>query len=161
MTKVVAFPYTDGAVGSRGDVQSWADFTQGFHAKPVTYTRLDFNAPLVILFSSGTTGLPKCITHSVGGLLMKHIQEHVLQCDIQPRDRFFYFTTCGWMMWNWLVSGLATGATLYLFDGSPFFPDGTRLSELARSEGITTTAASNRIAEERIEAVARLRRFHL
>jgi len=91
-----------------------------FEARPVTYVRLPFEHPLYILYSSGTTGVPKCIVHSAGGTLIQHLKEHRLNCDIGPGDRFFYFTTLGWMMWNWLVTGLASGATLLLYDGSPF-----------------------------------------
>ncbi|MDP7553428.1 MAG: acetoacetate--CoA ligase, partial [Candidatus Thioglobus sp.] len=79
-----------------------------------------FNDPLYILFSSGTTGIPKCIVHGVGGTLIQHKKEHMLHCDIKKGDRVFFFSTCGWMMWNWLVSSLASGATLMLYDGSPF-----------------------------------------
>ena len=82
--------------------------------------RLPFDHPLYILYSSGTTGAPKCIVHGAGGTLLQHLKEQRLHCDIRPDDRFFYFTTTGWMMWNWLASGLAAGATLVLFEGSPF-----------------------------------------
>ena len=101
------------------------------------FTPMPFNAPLFIMFSSGTTGLPKCIVHGIGGTLIQHLKEHQLHCDVKPGDRVFYFTTCGWMMWNWLVSGLASRATLVLFDGSPFHPDGNRLAQLAAAEGVT------------------------
>lgn len=96
-------------------------------AADVTFERVDFNHPLFIMFSSGTTGIPKCIVHGHGGTLLQHVKEHQLQTDIRSGDRIFYFTTCGWMMWNWLISGLASGATLLLFDGSPFYPDGNVL----------------------------------
>ncbi len=114
-----------------------ADVISTYEAKDIAYTRVNFAAPLFIMFSSGTTGLPKCIVHSVGGTLLQHLKEHQLQCDIKSNDRFFYFTTCGWMMWNWLVSGLASGATLVLFDGSPFYPDGNRLADIAAVEKVT------------------------
>jgi acetoacetyl-CoA synthetase len=103
---------------------------------------MPFNAPLFILFSSGTTGIPKCIVHGAGGTLIQHLKEHQLQCDIRSGDRFFYFTTCGWMMWNWLVSGLATQATLILFDGSPFSPTPSVLFDLAERESITLFGTS-------------------
>ncbi len=93
----------------------------------VTFERVPFNHPLFIMFSSGTTGMPKCIVHGHGGVLLQHLKEHQLQTNVKKRDRIFYFTTCGWMMWNWLISGLASGATLLLFDGSPFYPDGNVL----------------------------------
>ena len=102
--------------------------------KPLTFAQLPFRHPLYILFSSGTTGVPKCIVHSAGGTLLQHLKEHNLHCGLVPGDRLFYFTTCGWMMWNWLVSGLAVGATLCLFDGSPFHPDGNVLFDYAAAE---------------------------
>ena len=94
--------------------------------QPLRFERLPFSHPLYVLFSSGTTGMPKCIVHSAGGTLLKHLCEQLLHSDIQAGDRLFYFTTLGWMMWNWLVSGLASGATLLLYDGSPFHPDRQR-----------------------------------
>ncbi len=94
---------------------------------PLVYERLAFDHPLFIMYSSGTTGVPKCIVHSAGGTLIQHLKEHRLQVGLRPTDVFFYFTTCGWMMWNWLVSGLASEATLLLYDGSPFAEDGERL----------------------------------
>jgi acetoacetyl-CoA synthetase len=109
----------------------------GFAPAEVTFERLPFSHPLYILYSSGTTGIPKCIVHSVGGTLIQHLKEHRLHCGIVEGDRFFYFTTCGWMMWNWLVSGLASGATLLLYDGSPFHPDGRVLFDFAEAEKMT------------------------
>ncbi|MEW9616582.1 acetoacetate--CoA ligase [Shinella sp. S4-D37] len=105
-----------------------------YEAKPLAFAQLPFRHPLYILFSSGTTGVPKCIVHSAGGTLLQHIKEHRLHCGLVEGERLFYFTTCGWMMWNWLVSGLAVGATLCLFDGSPFHPDGNVLFDYARDE---------------------------
>ncbi|MDH3634621.1 MAG: acetoacetate--CoA ligase [Gammaproteobacteria bacterium] len=90
----------------------------------IEFVACNFNDPLYVLYSSGTTGKPKCITHKVGGTLIQHLKEQMLHCDIHPGDRVFYFTTLGWMMWNWLVSALASQATLVLYDGSPFYPDG-------------------------------------
>ncbi|MDX2265086.1 MAG: acetoacetate--CoA ligase [Hyphomicrobiales bacterium] len=101
------------------------------------FTRLPFSHPLYILYSSGTTGAPKCIVHSAGGVLLQHLKEHQLHCDVRPGDRMFYFSTCGWMMWNWLVSGLASGATLLLFDGSPTHPTANVLFDYADAEGMT------------------------
>lgn len=108
-----------------------------FAAKPVTFERLPFAHPLYVLFSSGTTGIPKCIIHSAGGTLIQHVKEERLHAGLLDGDRFFYFTTCGWMMWNWLVSGLASGATLLLYDGSPFYPDGNVLFDFADTEKMT------------------------
>lgn len=100
--------------------------------------------PGFILYSSGTTGKPKCIVHSALGLLVKHWTEHVLHCDIRPGDRVFFFTTCGWMMWNWLVGALASGATLVLYDGSPLAPDPLQLWRMAGEEGVTFFGAGAR-----------------
>lgn len=104
---------------------------------PITFVPLSFEHPWYVLFSSGTTGKPKCIVHRTGGVLLKHLTEHVFHSDLGPGDRVFYFTTAGWMMWNWLASGLATGATLVLFDGAPTYPDANRLFDLADEVGVT------------------------
>jgi acetoacetyl-CoA synthetase len=101
-----------------------------------------FNAPLVIMYSSGTTGKPKCIVHGQGGTLIQHLKEHILQCDVKRNDRVFYFTTCGWMMWNWLISALACEATLLLYDGAPFHPDGNALFDFAQAERCTLFGTS-------------------
>jgi acetoacetyl-CoA synthetase len=108
-----------------------------FAPKPLAFERLPFSHPLYILYSSGTTGVPKCIVHSAGGTLLQHLKEHRLHAGLVENDRLFYFTTCGWMMWNWLVSGLASGATLLLYDGSPFYPDGNTLFDFADAEAMT------------------------
>lgn len=101
------------------------------------FDQLPADSPLFIMYSSGTTGKPKCIVHSVGGTLAEHLKELVLHTDLQPTDTFFYQTTCGWMMWNWLVSGLATGATLVLYDGSPLVNQGKILWDIAEKEGVS------------------------
>jgi acetoacetyl-CoA synthetase len=131
-------------LGTSGDVAAAIDGASAleaaiepFNARPMTYERLPFAHPLYILFSSGTTGIPKCIVHSHGGTLLQHLKEQQLHAGLLDGDRFFYFTTCGWMMWNWLVSGLASGATLLLFDGSPFYPDGNAIFNFADAEKMT------------------------
>ena len=106
------------------------------------YEPLAFDAPLYILYSSGTTGAPKCIVHGAGGTLLQHRKEHVLHTDIRPGDVVFYFTTCGWMMWNWLVSALAARATLVLYDGAPLHPDAGVLWRLAERENIAVFGTS-------------------
>jgi len=118
------------------------DFTAPFAAGEIAFARQPFNAPLYIMFSSGTTGKPKCIVHGIGGTLLQHLKEHKLLCDVKRDDRVFYFTTCGWMMWNWLVSGLAAEATLLLYDGSPFAPDGNILFDYADAEKMTLFGTS-------------------
>ncbi len=115
----------------------YADCIAPYAAGPLSFAQVPFDHPLFILYSSGTTGVPKCIVHGHGGVLLQHLKELVLHTDVHPGDRFFYFTTCGWMMWNWLVSGLAAGATLLLFDGSPFASDGRVLFDYAEAEGMT------------------------
>jgi acetoacetyl-CoA synthetase len=118
----------------------WRDFALA--TSSLSFTPVDFDHPLYIMFSSGTTGVPKCIVHGHGGSLLQHLKEHRLHTDIGRGDRLFYFTTCGWMMWNWLVSGLATGATLVLFDGAPFFRDGRVLWEMAEDNRVTIFGTS-------------------
>jgi acetoacetyl-CoA synthetase len=119
---------------------AWTDFGVADHE--LTFDAVPFNHPLYIMYSSGTTGAPKCIVHGHGGSLLQHLKEHVLHTNLTADDRLFYFTTCGWMMWNWLVSGLASGATLVLFDGSPFIDDGHGLWRMAEREGITVFGTS-------------------
>ncbi|OZB06005.1 MAG: acetoacetate--CoA ligase [Idiomarina sp. 34-48-12] len=120
---------------------AWNDYLDR-SVTTLEFVRMPFNAPLYIMFSSGTTGVPKCIVHGVGGTLLQHMKEHALHTDIDRDDVFFYFTTCGWMMWNWLVSGLAQGATLVLFDGSPFYPEPAVLWDIAEQEQISVFGTS-------------------
>lgn len=112
---------------------------------PLTFERFPFEQPLYILYSSGTTGPPKCIVHCAGGVLVQHLKEHVLHTDLKPTDRLFYFTTCGWMMWNWLVSGLAVGAAIVLYEGSPLCPTADRLFDVVDQEQVTIFGASPRL----------------
>jgi acetoacetyl-CoA synthetase len=127
------------------------NFVSRFTPKTIRFRQLPFDHPLFILFSSGTTGVPKCIVHGAGGTLLQHLKEHSLHIDLKPTDRFFYFTTCGWMMWNWLVSGLASGATLVLYDGSPTHPSPASLFELAEKEKISIFGTSAKF----IDAIAK------
>ena len=140
---VVVIPYVDAQppLDALEGCTLWDEFV-GHHSAELRCEPLSFNHPLYILYSSGTTGIPKCIVHGAGGTLIQHLKEHQLHCDIQPGDRVFYFTTCGWMMWNWLVTALASDATLLLYDGSPFHPDGNVLFDFADATGMTLFGTS-------------------
>ena len=146
--RVVVAPYLrESAAATSGiaDVPravGWDDFVAPFAPAPITYERLPFDQPLFILYSSGTTGVPKCIVHGAGATLLQHVKEHRLHSDIKPDDRLFYFTTCGWMMWNWLASGLASGTTLLLYDGSPFLHQGRIIWDFADAERMTHLGTS-------------------
>jgi len=139
-TVIVPFA-TDVSVETGLDsAETWDEFA--VHGSNLRFEPVAFNHPLYVMYSSGTTGVPKCIVHGHGGSLLQHLKEHVLHTDIDASDRLFYFTTCGWMMWNWLVSGLAAGATLVLYDGSPFYHDGHILWRMAEAERITVFGTS-------------------
>ncbi len=151
--RCVVVPYLTEAPGLGGlpESQSWAEFlASGRDASPA-HAALPFDHPLYILYSSGTTGRPKCIVHGAGGTLLQHLKEQLLHVDLGPEDRLFYFTTCGWMMWNWLASGLATGASLLLYDGSPSWPDPGALFRIAEAEGVNVFGTSAKF----LDAVAK------
>ena len=144
LQRVVVVPYASVAPDLSGisGAVLLDDFAAQSASGEIEFTQLPFDHPLYIMYSSGTTGVPKCIVHGAGGTLLQHLKEHQLHTDIHHGDVVFYFTTCGWMMWNWLVSALASGATLALYDGSPFFPDGNALFDYADEVGITVFGAS-------------------
>ena len=121
---------------------SWNNILEKNKTKKINFERVPFNSPLYILYSSGTTGKPKCIVHSVGGVLLQHIKEHTYHCDFRKDDRIMYFTTCGWMMWNWMVSALAKEVTLVIYDGSPVEPDMNILFKIADTEKLTFLGVS-------------------
>ncbi len=143
-----------------GEGTQWNEFVGPYRNIGLRCEPLPFDHPLYILYSSGTTGVPKCIVHGAGGTLIQHLKEHQLHCDIHPGDRVFYFTTCGWMMWNWLVSALASEATLLLFDGSPFHPDGNVLFDFADETGMTLFGTSAKYIDAVAKASLRPRETH-
>jgi acetoacetyl-CoA synthetase len=153
LRRVVVVPY----VSERPDLTvvpgavSFEQFMAPHRGGEIRFEQLPFEHPLYILFSSGTTGVPKCIVHGAGGALLKHLSEQQLHTDVKPGDRLFYFTTLGWMMWNWLISGLASGAALVLYDGSPFVRGGAILFDLADAERVTHFGTSAKF----IDAIAK------
>lgn len=138
---VVAYDDSEPDIAAISGAVSWKDFVDP-DASELEFASLPFDHPLYILYSSGTTGLPKCMVHGAGGTLLQHLKELVLHTDLRRDDRVFYFTTCGWMMWNWLVSALAVGSTIVLYDGSPFAPRRDSLWEMAEKERITVFGTS-------------------
>ena len=147
--QVVVVPYAD-AIAAANYVEDdlatphalFDDFIMAGMSGAIEFVALDFNHPLYIMFSSGTTGKPKCIVHGQGGTLLQHRKEHSLHCDLRPDEKIFYFTTTGWMMWNWLSSALAVGATVILYDGNPFYPDASKMFNLIDSEQINVFGTS-------------------
>jgi len=146
LEKVVVVPYAkidDALQGLPGSVH-YEDYLGSSEAPAIIFEQLPFDHPVYIMYSSGTTGVPKCIVHGAGGTLLQHIKELTLHTDVKRDDRIFYFTTCGWMMWNWLVSSLTLGATLMLYDGSVFYPEPGALFKMAENKGITIFGTSAR-----------------
>jgi acetoacetyl-CoA synthetase len=162
VTQCIVVPYIDnaGAAAAIKNGISWDNFVGGFTPGPIDFAPLAFDHPLYIMFSSGTTGAPKCIVHRAGGVLLKQVSEHVLHCDIKPGDRVFYFTTCSWMMWNWLVAALAAKATLLLYDGSPFHPSGNVLFDFADAENMTLFGTSAKYIDALSKAGLKPRQTH-
>jgi len=140
--KTIIVPFTgDSNTNVIKNSMLWNDFLHK-DSGDIIFEQLPFDHPLYIMYSSGTTGLPKSIVHSAGGTLIQHLKELKLHTDLTQNDKIFYFTTCGWMMWNWLISSLAVGATIVLYDGSPLYPDGTALLKMADDLGITVFGTS-------------------
>ncbi|KAI8822851.1 uncharacterized protein EV422DRAFT_494168 [Fimicolochytrium jonesii] len=144
LEKVVIVPFVDRPfdAASIRHGETFAEFLKNDDGRKLEFEQLPFDHPLAILFSSGTTGKPKCIVHSAGGVLIQHLKEHVIHGDLSEKDVYFYYTTTGWMMWNWLISGLAAGATIVLYDGSPFKPTPARLWNLVDELNITVFGTS-------------------
>ncbi len=161
LRRTVVVPFLEKAPGLEGIAKAvtWADYRDD-HAPPVDFAQLPFDHPVYILYSSGTTGKPKAIVHGAGGTLLQHLKEHLLHCDTRPGDRVFYFTTCGWMMWNWLVGGLAVEETLVLFDGSPFHPEPATLFDMAEEERVAVFGTSAKYIDACKKAGLRPRDTH-
>ena len=162
LKKVVVVSYTTSKpkIGAIKKSVHLKDFVKPFKPGPIKFEQVPFNHPLFIMFSSGTTGVPKCIVHGHGGTLLQHLKEHRLHTDLKIGDRFFYFTTCGWMMWNWLVTGLASGTTLLLFDGSPTYPKPDTLFDFADQERMTVFGTSAKYIDAINKLGVRPRKTH-
>jgi acetoacetyl-CoA synthetase len=142
--KVVIIPYTqeNADISNIPNSVHYSDFLSDTDNLEIEFAQLPFDHPLYIMYSSGTTGLPKCLVQSTGGILVHHLKELVLHTNLRRDDNIFYFTTCGWMMWNWLTTSLAVGATVVLFDGNPFYPDPNALWQMAQEEKVTVFGTS-------------------
>ena len=159
-TIVVPYVQEDPALDGIANATLYGEALAAQRGGPIDFARVPFDHPLAIMFSSGTTGAPKCIVHGTGGTLLQHMKEHALHSDIGRGDRVFYATTCGWMMWNWLVSALASEATLLLYDGSPFHPDGSVLFDYADAEGMTLFGTSAKYLDAAAKAGLAPRQTH-
>ncbi len=157
---VVSYGDETPSVGAIGRAVTLDGFVGEFEPGEIAFAHLPFDHPVYVMYSSGTTGAPKCIVHGAGGTLLQHLKEHQLHTDLKPGERLSYFTTCGWMMWNWLVSGLASGATLLLYDGSPFYPDGNRLFDIVDEIGLNVFGTSAKFIDAVKKAGLEPRRSH-
>ncbi len=160
LAHVAIVPFIDLGPKALPKAEDWTMLLDKAPIAPLSFARLPFAHPLYIMYSSGTTGVPKCIIHSAGGTLLQHMKEHKLHCGLKPGERLFYFSTCGWMMWNWLVSGLAVEATLALYDGSPFAPDESVLFNYADEVGINVFGTSAKFIDALKKAGAKPRETH-
>ena len=145
---------------AHGKAVLFNDFLITHNTPELVFEQLPFNHPLYIMYSSGTTGVPKCIVHGAGGTLIQHLKEHQLHVNLKPADKMFFYTTCGWMMWNWLVSALASEVTLVLFDGSPFYPEPKSLFDMAEEEQVTVFGTSAKYIAALEKADVKPRKTH-
>ncbi len=164
LEKIIVLPYLkdNPDITAVAAAVCYNDFLAGVEEGEIEFAQLPFDHPLYIMYSSGTTGVPKCMVHGAGGTLLQHLKELILHTDLRREDTIFYYTTCGWMMWNWLVSSLAVGATVFLYDGSPFYPDSRVLLRLIDQEGIHVFGTSARyLMSIEKEAIQPGKEYHL